>query len=193
MAQNFEVSGVIPTTTAKIYAAWLDGDSHAKMTGGAAEGQPVIGARHTAWDGYITGANLELEPPRRIVQSWRTTEFPEEAPDSRLEILLEPVSGGTRVIIRHSNVPDGQGSQYQSGWHDHYLTPMAKHFSETPKAKKPAKTAQAVKPAKAAQAVKPAKAPPAKKAKKAAKVAKKKPAKAPVKPAKKKAKKRSKR
>ena len=177
MAEHFEVSGIIPTTTSRIYAAWLDGDSHAKMTGSAAAGQAVVGGRHSAWDGYITGANLELQPSRRIVQSWRTTEFPADAPDSRLEILLEPVAGGTRIIIRHGNVPDGQGLQYQSGWRDHYLTPMTAHFGM---AAKPAKKKAAAKPAKKlakapaikASAKKPAKKP-TKKAKSAPRKAKK--------------------
>jgi uncharacterized protein YndB with AHSA1/START domain len=45
-----------------------------------------VGGRFTAGGVYMQGATLELDPPRKIVQSWRTTEFPEEAPDSRLEV-----------------------------------------------------------------------------------------------------------
>ena len=161
------MSGMVSATPAKIYAAWLDGDGHAKMTGSAAEGQPVVGARFSAWNGYISGTNLELEPSRRIVQSWRTTEFPADAPDSRLEILFDPIAGGTRVIIRHTGVPDGQRKQYESGWHDHYLAPMATYFGTATKSvKKPAKkpvkkAAKVVKRPKAKRA--PAKKKPAKK------------------------------
>ena len=35
---------------------------------------------------YIEGKNLELEKDKKIVQKWRTTEFPDDAPDSDLEI-----------------------------------------------------------------------------------------------------------
>ncbi len=75
------------------------------------------------------GKTLELDPPRRIVQSWRTTEFPEEAPDSRLEIDLEEARGGTRITITQTEIPSGQGESYRQGWIDYYFTPMKKYFS----------------------------------------------------------------
>ena len=40
---------------------------------------------------------IPAEPNRRIVQAWRTTEFPSSGPDSRLEVLLEETEGGTKV------------------------------------------------------------------------------------------------
>ena len=39
----------------------------------------------TAWDGYISGRNVELIPGERIVQTWRTSEFGVSDPDSNLE------------------------------------------------------------------------------------------------------------
>ena len=72
---------------------------------------------------------LELDPPRRIVQSWRTTEFPEGSPDSRLEVLLEPDGAGTRLTLVHTEIPDGQGARYEEGWKENYFTPMKAYFS----------------------------------------------------------------
>ena len=57
----------------------------------------------TAWDGYVAGGNLELKPFHRIGQSWRTSEFPEGVPDSRLEIELDRTRdqlAGITVIIK---------------------------------------------------------------------------------------------
>ena len=56
-----------------------------------------------AGDGYIQGRTLELEPHSRIVQAWRSTEFPDGSPDSRVEVILEATDGGTRLILRHSD------------------------------------------------------------------------------------------
>ena len=42
------------------------------------------GAAFTAWDNYIWGRNLVLDPNRRIVQSWRTTQFHTDDPDSQI-------------------------------------------------------------------------------------------------------------
>lgn len=129
MSDAFEISTLLPAAAPQIYAAWLDSDKHAAMTGGSADIQPVAGGRFSAWDGYITGTTLELEPDRRIVQSWRTVEFPPEALDSRLEIVLTEAAEGTQLTLKHSNIPAGQGASYESGWADNYIEPMKVYFA----------------------------------------------------------------
>lgn len=129
MAFEFSVSDVIPASPQQIYDAWLDGHGHAAMTGGQpARISAKIGADFTVWDGYITGRNLTLEPGRRIVQSWRTTKFAKADADSQIEVLLEPVAGGTKVTVHHSNVPDGHTSYRDGGWQNSYFEPMKRHF-----------------------------------------------------------------
>jgi uncharacterized protein YndB with AHSA1/START domain len=130
MARKFTVSGVIPASPAEIYAAWLDGKQHARMTGGAAKGSAKVGAAISAWDGYAFGKNLELEPATRIVQSWRTTEFADSDPDSKITLTLKPVAGGTKITLLHTGIPDGH-TGYKQGWRDHYFAPMKEHFAKT--------------------------------------------------------------
>ena len=128
MAIEFTVSDVIPASPQAIYDAWLSSEGHTSITGGhPAEASPEVGAAYTAWDGYITGTNLKLEPGKRIVQSWRSTDFNDGDPDSQIELLLEAVPGGTKVTLYHTNVPDGQ-PDYNEGWRSHYFEPMKKHF-----------------------------------------------------------------
>jgi uncharacterized protein YndB with AHSA1/START domain len=124
-----ELVAVLPVSPQRIYEAWLDAREHSAFTGSKATIDPVIGGAHSAWDGYITGQNLVLEPGRRIVQSWRSTEFPDDHDPSRLELLLETHEGGTRLTLRHSEIPEGQGAQYEDGWKEHYLEPMADYFA----------------------------------------------------------------
>jgi uncharacterized protein YndB with AHSA1/START domain len=127
--ESIQVSAVIPATPLDVYEAWLDGGRHGAMTGGNATVEPQVGGRHTAWDGYIEGRTLELDPGRRIVQSWRSLDFPVGAGDSRLEISLRAVDGGTELTILHSEIPEGQGVEYELGWIEHYFRPMAEYFS----------------------------------------------------------------
>ena len=127
MSIEFEVAEFIPASIEAIYNAWLDSDEHAKMTGSPARISSEVGGSFEAWDGYIEGKNLELEAPRRILQLWRTSEFNDTEQDSRLEILLEPEADGTRVTIRHSNLPE-HGMQYKQGWIDAYFRPMMEYF-----------------------------------------------------------------
>src|SRR5512137_897347 len=115
MTDSFEISDLIPASPEHIYHAWLDAAEHGAFTGGTATGKAKVGSKFTAWDGYISGTNLELEPNRRIVQSWRTTEFPADSPDSLLEILLVAQGERTKITLVHSNIPEGQGQDYYQG------------------------------------------------------------------------------
>ena len=128
--ESIRVSDVIPAPPDRIYRAWLDASEHSAFTGGEATVDPFPGGKFTAWDGYIEGTTLELEPGNRIVQAWRTTEFPPGSADSRLEVLLEPAEGGTRVTFIHTEIPEGQGASYESGWEEYYFGPMRKYFAQ---------------------------------------------------------------
>ncbi len=130
MSYDFEVSDIIPGTPEEIYSTWLDSEGHSAMTGAEAHVDPAVGGEFDAWDGYITGRTLELEPGRRIVQSWRTSEFSDAHEDSRVEVLFDAVDDGTRVTIRHTNVPEGQTGYEQGGWQDSYFAPMRAFFGE---------------------------------------------------------------
>ena len=195
---------IFPASPREIYDSWLS-SAHGKMVGSTATVDPRVGGAFTAWDGYIKGTTLELEPYRRIVQAWRTTEFSAAHPDSRLELMLEQVEGGTRLTIRHTEIPEGQGASLEQGWIDHYFRPMKEFFahrrederrtaiaqreaaqaavdSRLPPAPQPLKPPAPVVAAPAAK--KPVKKPakkPAKKAKKPVRTAAKKPARKAVK------------
>ncbi len=129
MSIEFEISDVIPASPDVIFNAWLSSDEHSRMTGGQAKVSAKIGETFEAWNGYIQGENLELDSPKRILQSWRTSEFEMSENDSLLEILLEAEGNGTRITIRHSNLPD-HGIQYQQGWIDSYFIPMKEYFEK---------------------------------------------------------------
>lgn len=112
----------------RLYEAWLDSAEHSAFTGSSASVDGRVGGEMTAWDGYIQGVFLELEPHRAIVQTWRTTEFPEESEDSRLEVQVEDSDRGARITLLHTEIPDGQGEQYAEGWEEYYFRPMKAYF-----------------------------------------------------------------
>jgi uncharacterized protein YndB with AHSA1/START domain len=133
--ESFEITHTLPASPEAIFRAWVDPAEHARFTCSPASGESTVGGRFTAWDGYILGSHRVLEPGRRIVQSWRTVEFPDDAPDSELELMFEPSEGGTQILLRHRDVPEGQGDAYRAGWVDHYFAPLARFFSTPPKLK----------------------------------------------------------
>ena len=133
MPFEFSVSDVIPASPQAIYDAWLSSDGRKKMTGGKpAQISAQQDAAFTVWNGYVSGRNLKLERPRRIVQSWRTTKFTAADPDSQIEVLLEPAPEGARITVHHSNVPDGHTSYRDGGWQHSYFEPMKEYFKRSP-------------------------------------------------------------
>lgn len=133
MSYDFELTCTLPASPEAVYEAWLSSSAHSQMTGGAAKVSKRVGAAYSAWDGYITGRNVELTPGRRIVQTWRTSEFAEDDPDFLVTLTLEPVKSGVRLTLSHAGVPDGQTSYEAHGWSENYFEPMQAYFARKPK------------------------------------------------------------
>jgi activator of HSP90 ATPase len=124
---EFTLTTTIQAPAKEIYLAWLSSEGHTNMTGADAEISDQAGDSFTAWDGYIEGKNILLEPYRRIVQSWRTSEF-EGASDSQVEVLLQEEEGNTILTLIHTQLP-ADGEQYIKGWQDFYFEPMKTYFA----------------------------------------------------------------
>jgi activator of HSP90 ATPase len=124
--QRAHFRGVQPV---ELYDSILNGRKHSAFTGAKATSVARVGGAFTAWDGYITGKHLELEPARRIVQEWKTTQWPAGSPPSRLEWRFQPKRGGTEMTLIHSNVPASQAPSYRQGWIDYYWNPLKKFFA----------------------------------------------------------------
>lgn len=125
--ETVELTETFPVAPARLYAMWLHPTWHARFTG---EAEAIVtdkeGELYSCWNGYIEGKNLTLEPGKRIVQSWRTEDFAAADPDSVLELRLEPEGEGTRLVLRHTELPPGTGATYRQGWEDHYFVYMRK-------------------------------------------------------------------
>ncbi len=124
---------IIPASPTEVYEAFVDPKIHAAFTGSPAKGSRRVGSHFAACGGYIDSVHRELVPGKRIVQDWSTTEWPEGAPVSRLELTLKPVAKGTDVRLVHSNVPASQADSYRQGWIDYYWKPLEAYFKERAK------------------------------------------------------------
>lgn len=120
---------IIPADPDKVYEAFMNAKIHSEFTGSKATCDPVAGGKFTAWDGYISGKNLELEKGKKIVQEWKTTEWPKGYDPSRFELNLKKVKNGTEITMVHSNVPEEQATELAEGWNEFYWTPLKEYFS----------------------------------------------------------------
>ncbi len=131
MGDTIKLSIKLPVTPREIYEAWLDSEKHSSFTGQKADIERKVGSKFTVADGYITGENLKLYRFNKIIQSWRTTDFPEDAEDSTVTIELEQLKDGTRLTILHENIPEGEGKKYRQDWRTNYFKPMKEYFANS--------------------------------------------------------------
>lgn len=77
------------------------------------------------WDGSITGLNIAFEENRKIVQKWY---FGEQDEDSVVTILLHPDKSGTKVELRHTNIPEEAYKNISDGWDEDYFGSLRELF-----------------------------------------------------------------
>ena len=85
------------------------------------------GGAFSAFDGYITGRNVELVPNQRIVQAWRAGSW-DAGVYSIVRFELKPQGSGTRLIMDHDGFPEGARESLESGWKEHYWQPLSKYL-----------------------------------------------------------------
>jgi activator of HSP90 ATPase len=128
--EKIQLTETFAVSAEKLYKAWLSHKEHTAFTGGTAHIKNKENTDFQAWDGYIVGEILELEENKRILHSWRTEEFPRNAENSFLEILLEDVKEGCKLTLNHWDIPENQGEKYKQGWKESYFDPMKNYFKK---------------------------------------------------------------
>ncbi len=128
MPYEFKLTTRLPASPQDVFDAWMSSEGHTAMTGGLAHVGTEVGTSFDAWDGYISGKTIELEPGKRIRQTWRTAHFSAEDEDSIIGVELKPDGDVTILTLTHSNVPDEHTSYEETGWQTYYFEPMFRRF-----------------------------------------------------------------
>lgn len=131
MAKTVTIVTLLPVRPEIMYRLWMNSRQHSEFTGSPAEIDARVGGTFTALNGYVTGKNLALEAGRRILQAWRTADFPADAPDSELELLMEATTGGTLFTLIHRNLPSTQLDDYRLSWEEQYLQPLKDYIENS--------------------------------------------------------------
>jgi uncharacterized protein YndB with AHSA1/START domain len=122
MEKVFEI--YIRTTPERLWEAITDPEIHSKYhfgTGYVSEWIP--GSRyemtHVAAGGALgEGENLEVEPPRRLVQSFVALwgDDVKSEGTSRVTWEIEPIGDSCRLTVTHDQLRDGANEQLYGGW-----------------------------------------------------------------------------
>ena len=109
----------------EVYEALMDSRKHASFTGERAEISREVGGGFSAYDGYIEGTNEELLPDGKIVQKWRSSDWP-DGHFSKVTFELKRTAGGTRLSFTQSGVPEEDYQSKEEGWVESYWEKMKK-------------------------------------------------------------------
>lgn len=112
-----------------VYNALMDSKQHAEFTRAAANIENKVDGEFNVWDGYATGKNIELEPGKKIVQSWHASDWPEGV-FSKLTIELKPKDDGTELTLHQTGVPAEFADDVAQGWHDYYWEPLKDYLEK---------------------------------------------------------------
>jgi activator of HSP90 ATPase len=114
-----------PADPHEVYESLMGSRTHRRFTGSPARISRRVGGRFSAYDGGLTGTNLELVPDRRIVQAWKCTMegWPEDH-YSTATFSLRSSPGGTLLSFVQTGVPRVCREAIAQGWRDHYWKPM---------------------------------------------------------------------
>ena len=119
---------LIRATPKAVYNALMNEKKHSRFTGERAQIRAKPGARFSCYDDYITGITLELEPAKRIVQAWRSRNWP-EGHYSIVTFAFSKKLGGTQLRFTQIGVPANDYARKDNGWRMHYWQPL-KQFLE---------------------------------------------------------------
>ena len=122
MEKVFEI--YIKTTPERLWQALTDSELRAKYSFGVGcETDWAVGSRWQAVTprapGPIShGEVLEVDPPRRLVQSFQAlwSEDVERAGTSRVTYEIEPVADSCRLTVIHDQLPEDVNDEIYGGW-----------------------------------------------------------------------------
>ncbi|MEJ7749178.1 MAG: SRPBCC domain-containing protein, partial [Candidatus Limnocylindrales bacterium] len=122
MEKVFEI--YIKTTPERLWQAITDSDIRSKYQFGNRQSSDwTVGSRyemsHPGAPGLLgEGENLEVDPPRRLVQSMRALwgEDVKSEGTSRVTWEIEPVEDSCRLTVTHDQLREGANEQLYGGW-----------------------------------------------------------------------------
>jgi len=123
-------SVVLPAPADTLFAMYLDPKKHAAIIGGPVTISRKPNSAFRAFGGALSGRTLLVKASYLIVQSWRSTNFGKNDPDSIL-ILGFHAAGRNRgrIDLIHLDVPKVDFKGVSAGWKLYYWKPWRKYLA----------------------------------------------------------------
>ena len=106
-------------TPHEVYEALMDAKKHMDFTEAKAVISRNIGGKFTAFDGWASGENVELVKDKKIVQTWRSADWPDNH-YSTITFVLKQKGVETILDFTQTEIPMGFYNDIKQGWTDWY-------------------------------------------------------------------------
>ena len=106
-------------TPHEVYEALMDSKKHTDFTEAKAVISREIGGKFTAFDGWASGKNVELVKDKKIVQTWRSADWPDNH-YSTITFALKQKEAETILDFTQTEIPMEFYNDIKQGWIDWY-------------------------------------------------------------------------
>jgi uncharacterized protein YndB with AHSA1/START domain len=130
MTKTIRQTVTINADPKRVFAALIDEKHHAGFTGEKAVISKKVGGAFTCYGGYLTGINLDLVASKRIVQAWRSKDWPPGMFSIVTFALSRAAGGRTKLAFTQVGLPAGDVKGKSEGWRNFYWKPLKAYLEK---------------------------------------------------------------
>jgi len=103
-----------------VFVCFVEPNRVKAYAGGDAQISGEKGGKFSLFGGAVTGENVEIDMPNKLVQKWRFSSWP-EGHYSTVTLEFEEKNGKTIVKLTQTDVPDDDKERAETGWKDNFF------------------------------------------------------------------------
>ena len=120
---EYEITVLAPIEDA--FASLTQSEKVNEWGGGPARIQLKLHGDYILWDGEMYGSVHEIQDPYKLVHTLRESIWEKSCIDSWVEWDLKRLERGTKMILKHINLPTQKIlERHREGWGDYFLGPL---------------------------------------------------------------------
>lgn len=114
-----------------VFTALLNAAQHSKITETTCTIEPSEKSHFNLLNGKVKGKIIELFPYKRMLISWRHTEFESTDKDCLVEFVFVYKDENTLLTITHSQIPDEWSDRIKEIWKKSYFKNLKTLFNNS--------------------------------------------------------------
>jgi len=124
MAYDISLEFILSGKPKRVMQLLTDAKLIRKWSGSEGVVEDKVGGKFEMFDGWVTGTVL-MTGENELAYTWSTTDWPEGTTPSEVHYLLKPDEAGTKVIVKHTGLPNEEEMKsHKSGWTDYFFDPL---------------------------------------------------------------------